>query len=81
MPDVSVEQNGGQNHVWSVPIGVALRMDVVSPTLDVKGEGEASKLNGGIGISAVVGATPSTFQLKDTDENRQFRFTVQAKGR
>jgi hypothetical protein len=85
MPKVA-EDADGQNHTIAVPVGVALTLDVSSPSLSIVGQGLASAVNASSGTAAIgTSSAPGTstaqpFQLSASDVNKQFRFVVQAKG-
>ena len=81
MPKVAEDANG-QNHTIAIPMGVALKLDVSSPTVNVKGQGEAGDVNVNEGKSDAKGVpVPQTFQVNVGDGHKEFRFVVQAKGK
>ena len=85
MPKVA-EDAGGQNHTIAVPIGVALKLDVSSPTLDIKGQGEAGDVNVNEGKPAAAAAgtggpaVPQSFQVQKGDFAKEYRFVAKTKG-
>ena len=85
----TTEDANGQNHLLAVSTGVALRLSVESPGLDIKGRGDADSVNSkaggngnGQGNSAAPGnqtSETSTFTLKSSDDSKQFRFGAKGK--
>lgn len=78
----STEDSNGQSHTIAVPIEMDLQLDVTSPTLSVKGDGEASDVNVNEGKKNPDGtSSPSTFRLNKYDGHKEFRFTAQGSGK
>ena len=73
---------GGQTHSWTVPVGVAVKLDVWSSSASVKGQADAPSFNINEGILGASGKpTILTVQFAPYDPPRQYRFTIQAKGK
>ena len=74
------ESGGGQNHIFAVPTGVLLQVDVSSPTLTTRGEGEAEAVSGSGGAPNAAGVPiPRKFSISGADADKNFRYTLQGK--
>jgi hypothetical protein len=76
------EDAGGENHTIAVPLDTDLQLDVWSPTLSVKGDGEAADVNANEGKSNGNGTfTPGSFRLSKNDIHKSYKFKAQAGGK
>ena len=82
LPHTVANDASGQTYTWTVPAGVALKLDVWSASLSVKSQSDSSSFNINEGPATAAGAKPviQTFQINAADPVRQYGFTIEAKG-